>query len=182
MRALRVSIALLALAAAPSGCFISSDSGDPAPPSAVPDQERIDTNAHMPVTGGAGAGLWIEYQSGGSWDVYTSCDTDVSHRPCAFDVIVSAPEGASISGPELHDEEPVDTLELRADGTLRMITGTAAGLDGVRFTTDPGAAIQIDMLLDGQAQPRFINWVSDGAHVTGTDTTTNPLVFVPTFP
>lgn len=177
MRALHLSIALLA--AATSGCFISADAGDPAPPSTTPDRESIDTNAHMPVAGGEGAGLWVEYQTGGAWDVYTSCDTHLGNRPCDFDVILSA---ASISGPELHDQEPVDTLELRADGTLRMITGTAAGLDGVRFTTDPGAAIQIDMLLDGQAQPRFINWVSDGAHVTGTDTTTNPLVFVPTFP
>lgn len=175
-------LSVLALAAATSGCFISGDAGDPAPPSATPDRESIDTNAHMSVTGGAGAGLWVEYRSGGSWDVYTSCDTDISHRPCDFDVLVSVEAGAAVSDPVLHDQEPADTLDLRADGSLRLITGTAAGLDGVRFTTDPGAAVRIDLLLDGQAEPSFIHWVSDGEAVTGTDTTTNPLVFVPTSP
>jgi len=182
-RAILALGACLGLGAGATGCFVITDSGDdPSPRRATPDEESVETGAAMSVSAGAGAGLWVEYQSGGAWDLYTSCDAAVTDRPCAFDVLASAELGVPIHAVQLHDHEPVDSVELRAEGGLRMITRTAAGLDGVRFTTDPGAAIQIDMLLDGQAQPTFINWVSGGARVTGTNRTTNPLVFVPTFP
>jgi hypothetical protein len=168
-----------ALALAGSGCFVVTDNTtEPDPPADAPAQWSVDSGATMVVSPGQGAGLFVEYHGNGDWDVYTSCDTDITDRPCAFDVIISADPGVGIAGPTLHDKEPVDSLELRSDGSFRMVTGTAGSLDGVTFTTDPGAAIRIDMLLDGEAQPDFINWVSDGAHQQNAET--NPADFIPT--
>ncbi|MFT3772153.1 MAG: hypothetical protein QM820_42655 [Minicystis sp.] len=180
-RVLFALAACVGLGAATTGCFVITDGGgDPLPPADTPAQELVDTGATMSVDAGQGAGLFIEYTGGGQWDVFTSCDTDVTNRPCDFDVIISVAPGVSISAPTLHDAEPVDTLELRSDGSFRITTGTASGLDGVTFTTDPGASIVIDMLLDGQAQPDYIRWVSGGALQAGT--TTNPAEFIPSEP
>lgn len=180
LRNLGALAATVGLAGAAAGCFIVTDNGDsPAPPSQTPSQEIVDTGASLQVAEGRGAGLFVEYHGQGVWDVYTACDTDITHRPCLFDVIVSA---ASIAAPLLHDAEPVDAIELRADGSLRLTTGTASRLDGVTFITDPGATIEIDMLLDGRAQPTFIYWSRDGVTARGDETTTNPVDFTPTLP
>lgn len=171
----------VALGVASSGCFLVTDNNDiPDPPTDTPAQESVDTGAVILVDPGQGAGLFVEYRGDGEWDVFTSCDTDITDRPCQFDVIISAAPGVSISAPTLHDAEPVDSLELRSDGSFRMATGTATKLGGVNFSTDPGAAIQIDMLLDGEAQPDFVRWISGGLSQEGT--TTNPADFIPTLP
>lgn len=182
--ALRGAIAAACLALGNAGCFVVTDSGSggPSGPAVDPDPFTIDTGAVFDVVPGQGAGLWIEYLGDGAWDVYTSCDTAITDRPCDFDVILSAGPDAAVSMPELHDAEPVDSLELRSDGSFRMITGTALGLDGVTFTTDPGAPLTVDLLLDAQAQPSYLNWISDGAHVTGTESTSNPVIFIPAAP
>ncbi|APR77771.1 Hypothetical protein A7982_03118 [Minicystis rosea] len=183
VRAAVASAVVAAFAAGAAGCFIVTDNGaSPAPPSDTPSQEIVDTGASLQVAAGQGAGLFVEYHGDGAWDVYTSCDTDLTNRPCLFDVIISSASGGSIAAPTLHDAEPVDAIELRADGSFRITTGTASRLDGVTFTTDPGASIEIDMLLDGQAQPTFIHWSRDGVAVHGDETTTNPVDFTPTLP
>jgi hypothetical protein len=186
MRTYRPLLALLAcavLGAATSGCFIITDDGGSGPPapSATPDQISIDTGATLSVTPGQGAGLFVEYLGGGAWDVFTACDTAITNRPCDFDVIITVGQGVGIQDPKLHDAEPVDSLALISSG-FQVKTGTALKLDGVTFSTDPGASIKVDMLLDGEARPPFINWVSGGEHVSGTSDTTNPVEFVPTLP
>jgi len=182
-RALFALAACAGLGAATAGCFIITDDGGSGPlaPAATPDQLSIDTGATMSVAPGQGAGLFVEYLGGGAWDVYTSCDTAITDRPCDFDVIVTVGSGGGVEAPALHDAEPVDSLALLSSG-LHLKTGTALKLDGVTFSTDPGASIVVDMLLDGEARPPFIHWVSGGAPVTGTDETTNPVELVPTFP
>lgn len=182
-RALFALAACAGLGASTTGCFIITDNGGSGPPvpTDTPDQLSIDTGATMSVAAGQGAGLFVEYLGGGNWDVYTSCDTALSDSPCSFDVIITVDAGVTIEAPMLHDAEPVDTLTL-IDSGFQLKTGTALKLDGVAFTTDPGAVIRVDMLLDGEADPTFIHWVSGGHHVTGTSETTNPVDFVPTFP
>ena len=181
-RAVLTLAAGLALGAATSGCFVVTDGGaSPLPPSTDPAQESIDTDALIAVTPGKGAGLFVQYAAGGQWDVFTSCDTDITDRPCAFDVIISADPSVALSNPQKHDFEPVDTLTLETDGSMHLVTGTAGKLDGLSFTADPGAAIRVDMLLDGAAQPDYVHWISGGVY-QDQGTTTNPADFVPTSP
>lgn len=178
----RPLLAALSLAVATSGCFITTDTGPPpAPPSDEPAVESVDIGATMDVPPGRGAGLFVEYLGAGAWSVYTSCDTLVTEQACVFDVIVSTPSGAAILAPKLAGgAHPEDTLSPRSDGGLRFVVGTESTLVGVTFSTQAGAPIEIDMLLDGQARPDFIHWMNGGAHVVGT--TTNPVDFLPTAP
>lgn len=180
--ALRLLIASLGLGAATSGCYYATDNGNPPPvPAENPDLESIDTGATMSVSAGHGAGLFVEYLGNGAWSVYTSCDTLETERDCEFDVIFAVAEGVTISAPTLnHDPEADDRLVSQSSGSFRLFANTQKALDGVSFNTDAGAAIQIDMLLDGQARPELINWISGATHVAGT--TTNPVNFLPTAP
>jgi len=179
------AVGVLVAGVATSGCFVVTDGGAaPAPPAAVPALESVDTDVpdapRLMVTPGAGAGLWVQYRAGGLWDVFTSCDSKMTNRPCNFDVIISADGAGALSDPKPHDFQPVDSLARSSDHSIHLVTGTAGGLDGVTFTSDPGAKLGIDMLLDGQAQPTFVNWISGGLRQPGT--TTNPVDFVPTSP
>lgn len=179
---LRPFAACAAFALAISGCYVIDDNGGEPPfPADEPAQESLDTGATMEITPGRGAGLFVEYLGAGAWNVYTSCDTLVTERPCVFDVIFAVAPEVTIVAPTLsRDAEPVDRLSLQKDGSFRLLTGTASKLDGVTFSTDAGAALRIDMLLDGQARPDLIHWISGAAHVVGT--TTNPVDFIPTAP
>jgi hypothetical protein len=141
-------------------------------------RENVDADATMSVRPGEGAGIFVQYASGGHWSVFTACDTNRSNRPCRFDLIISADPTVSFSGPQGLDLEPVDVLSLGSDGTIRLQTGTAGKLDGVSFDADPGATIRVDALLDGEARPDLVNWIGGGQQQQGT--TDNPVDFTPT--
>lgn len=143
--------------------------------------ERVDADATMSVSPGEGAGVFVQYASGGHWNVFTSCDTNRSDRPCRFDIVILPVDSSvSISGPQGQQLEPVDVLTLGSDGSIRLQTGTAGRLDGVSFDADPGATMRVDVLLDGEARPDFVNWVSDGEQRQGT--AGNPVDFKPSSP
>jgi hypothetical protein len=181
-RAAFVLAAGLGFGAATSGCFVVTDGGSsPLPPSTDPAQESIDADAVIAVSPGQGAGLFVQYASGGQWDVFTSCDTDITDRPCSFDIIISADPTVVLAGPKPHDFEVVDTLTLESDGSIHVITGTAGKLDGVSFSAEPGASIRVDVLLDGAAQPDYVHWISGGVY-QDQGALTNPVDFVPASP
>lgn len=183
-RALGVLPLCIGLSAATSGCFIIDDNGNAPPYPGEPDQIHVDTGAAFTnITPGDGAGVFVEYFGDGAWSVTTTCDTDKTDRPCEYDIVISAAEDVSISDPQLlPSSEPVDKLTLRDDGSIQLTTGTASRLGGIIFYTDPGAAIELDMLLDGQAQPWFIYWITDGEPIHGDETSSNPIDFIPTLP
>lgn len=171
------------LAAATSGCFILDGHSGAPPYPGDPDQVEVDTGAVINVTPGEGAGVFVEYFGDGAWSVTTSCDTDLTNRPCAYDIIIAVAPEITVSSPALvPTSEPVDRLTLRDDGTFRLTAGTASRLGGITFLTDPGAAIEMDMLLDGQAQPWFVFWSQDGELASGDEESSNPIAFTPTLP
>jgi hypothetical protein len=172
-------IACMGLGAASSGCFIITDNGgDPAPPVDPAGEESIDPGAGMTPTPGLGAGLFIEYASGGDWTLFVTCDTEVTDAACAFDVIVTVDPGAGLAAPELSGESPDDTVRL-VDGGFHLYTVTTGEMPMVTFSADPGAGVTVDMLLDGFAQPEYVNWVSGG--VQQQDPGVNPVRFTPLF-
>ena len=60
------------------------------------------------------------------------------------------------------------------------MTSTTYGMNGITFDADPGALIELDVLLDGVAQPEFVYVVSDGRLLSGVPT--NPVDFIPATP
>lgn len=167
--------AALVLGAASSGCYVVTAPTE----GATTQQASIDTDATMTVKGGAGAGAFVEYASGGHWDVYTSCDFSISGQPCLFNIIV-ATASATLSNPQGQSLGSGDAVTLDDDGTISLNTQTTTDLDGMTFDVDPGATVEIDMTLDGVDHPELIDWVSAGQVVQGAKS--DPVDFVPTSP
>jgi hypothetical protein len=140
----------------------------------------VDADATIPLTPGESVGLFVQYARGGHWNLSTTCDTQSSGQSCAFDVLVSPAPGASLSGVEGQGLSRDDALELRSDGSVRLVTATSFGTDGITFDSDPGALIEVDALLDGVDQPRLVHVVSEGTVVEGVPT--NPVDLSPSAP
>ena len=152
------------------------------PPQATePKRMAIDTDETVTTDPGEGVGLFVEYADGGHWRVFTACDTKLSGMPCNFDVIVSVVNRKDeLSGVKAQDLSGEGGIEIRTDGSARLITETTNGLDGMTFDTTPGAVVEIDTYLDGGPEPRFVYWVGDGVLHTGAPT--NPVQLAPATP
>lgn len=163
-----------------AGCVVDASAGvdttvtDPTP--AIADV-TIDTGAAMAASPGEGVGIYVEYAGGGHWNVFTTCDTNISGASCNFDLVVSSDESTSIGAVEGSDLGPTDSLTLQSDGSIRLVADTDFGMNGFSFDADPGATIELDALLDGEAQPEFIYAISDGALLKGMPS--NPVDFTP---
>lgn len=140
----------------------------------------IDPDAVMSLSPGDGAGFFVEYASGGHWDVFTTCDTSTSGASCNFDAVISADPDVALSGVEGTNLGSGDSVLLQSDGSVRLVTDTSFGTNGLHFDAEPGATIEFDVLLDGEPQPRFVYAVSDGALLEGVPS--NPVDFSPASP
>ena len=140
-------------------------------------QSNIDTDRMIDVDAGQGAGLFLEYASGGHWQVSTSCDTLRTNTTCAWDIIVTPQDGSSLSNVTPTNLEPSDSLAAYDATSYQLYTNTGTDLDGFSFDSDPGAAVRVDALLDGSCATQFFYWVGDGALHSGSPT--NPIDLVP---
>src|SRR4051812_13377028 len=69
----------------------------------------IDVDAKLELSEpGEGAGVFVEYASGGHWTVTTSCDTNQSKAPCEWDLIMTAEDGTQITNVKGVDLESAD--------------------------------------------------------------------------
>jgi hypothetical protein len=140
------------------------------------EEATIDVDQLLDVEPGVGAGVFIEYESGGTYHVSTSCDV----RPgvaCLWDVVVTTLDGASVKGVTPVDLETDDYVSLGATNQVRLVAYTGNDFDGFSFETEPGAAIEVDALLDDSAANKFMFWVGDGAVHSGAPS--NPVDLVP---
>ncbi|MFT3770355.1 MAG: hypothetical protein QM820_33425 [Minicystis sp.] len=140
----------------------------------------IDPGATMSADPGNGVGVFVQYDAGGYWTLFTTCDTAISGAACNFDILVSADSRVFLDNVEGFDLEPTDSITLGADGSINLVTDTSFGMNGLTFDADPGAVIEVDVLLDGVAQPQFVYVVSDGRLLSGVPT--NPVDFAPAAP
>ena len=183
----RSSRLLLALLSLPS--FVACGYGDhrrvedddyyentPDAPSATVEQATIDADQLLDVEPGAGAGAFVEYETGGTYHVTTSCDV-ASGADCAWDIVVTPLRGAPIKNVSPFDLENDDTLGFGATNQLRLVAYTGDDFDGFSFQTEPGAALEVDVLLDEGAANRYLFWVGDGALHSGAPS--NPVDLVP---
>ncbi len=145
--------------------------------SSIP-ESTVDTDATIAgVTPGQGAGAFVEYASGGSWHVFTSCDTSVSGYSCGWDIIVDADGGITDFSADRLEQSDTEWVDWGDQGTVRMVATTGYDVDGFYFTTQAGATSRIDVYLDGEPAPRFIYWVGDGGLHRGAPS--NPIDLAP---
>jgi hypothetical protein len=167
-------LATLAAAASLTGCFVGIDPGpdavvvtDPTPVVTAIPNVLIDAGAQMSADPGNGVGLFVQYQGDGRWDLFTTCDTAFSGTACNFDVVVSAEAGDYFTSVMGTDLDAASDVSMENDGTLRLVSSTSYGTDGVSFDATPGSTIELDVLLDGVPQPAFIFAVSGGVVMNG---------------
>jgi hypothetical protein len=152
-------------------------SADGGAPSAHPMTVAIDTNQTMSAAPGQGVGVFVTYDTGGNWNVWWTCDTDVdtSNPPCAFDVKITAQSGA-ITNVVPQKLEGTDAITQTSAASVEGITTTTTGTDGLTFTTEPGAKILLSATVGGQYDGRFIFFVEQGQiRDSYTGTVTDPI-------
>jgi hypothetical protein len=178
------------LGASSSGCFfgggdggggyVPPGGGDDNPP-AQPAQVDIDADATLQATPGDGVGVFVEYTTGGHWNVFTTCDFNTPANQgvsCGFDIFATVlDQGGAISNPVGQDLAGKDGIVLQGDGTVHLFTENTTGLNGMTFDTAPGATVELDVYLDGQEDPHFLYWV--GKDVLHRGAPTIPVDFVP---
>lgn len=173
--------ATVAVGAANTGCIIVSDRIDDGTTTTIVDDGTaaltIDADAEIDVSPGDNVGVLVQYASGGHWNVFTSCDTLWTDVACEFDLFITPEAGSSLFNVSSSELEGSDVIELLDDGTLHLQTTTTTSFDGITFDTDPGALVEIYMVLDGYEQPEYFYSVGDGRLQEGAPT--DPVAFVP---
>ena len=185
-RALALSIPFLFLAAACTydngdahRVITDSQQPDPMVECGTVARSTIDVDSQIDIDPGAGAGVFIEYATGGHWHVRTSCDTAKGSAACVWDVLVSPETGHSLSNFAPEALESNDSLHeyVSSPGTWQLNANTSSDIDGFTFDGDPGAAVEVDALLDGVCAVPYFFWVGDGALHPGSPS--NPLILAP---
>ncbi len=169
-------------ASSSSGGSSSSSSGASTQPMLV----DVDPNRTMNATPGNGVGVFTQYESGGHWNVWWTCDTSKTNLPCAFDVTVTVSTGtiANVAGQAL---ETSDTLTQPSTQDIEVVTTTTTGVDGVTFdTVVPAGAtpvITLNAKLNGLDDGQYLFFVQDG-QINGNyaGTLTDPLMLEPSSP
>ena len=143
----------------------------------------IDTGATLASPPGAGAGLLVEYESGGVWHFWTVCDTATSGASCHYQIDVWPESGATLTSVSQDTNNGANAVEITSGADHVQATAvTTADTEGFRVTSNtPGSAVQVQVVLDNNgADPRLFFWTSDGViHFGGP---TDPLTFTPTSP
>ncbi len=130
----------------------------------------------MTAAPGQGVGVFTEYDSGGAWHIWWTCDSsvDTQNPPCQFDVKVSVATGA-IALPAAQGFQASDKLTITPT-QLEATTLTSTSTDGLTFQTSPGATITLSATVGGQYDGRFIFFVEGGKVDDGfTGTVTDPI-------
>ena len=136
----------------------------------------IDADEALDVEPGAGAGAFIEYESGGTYHITTSCDA-VESGECYWDILVTPLDNAPVLALSPLDLEDDDSLSLAQASSVRLLAYTDTDFDGFTLQTDPGTALRFDVLLDQGCGNRYLFWVGDGALHSGAPS--NPIDLIP---
>ncbi len=153
------------------------------PSNVTPILVDIDTDKTMNASPGEGVGVFVEYASGGHWNVWWTCDTNVNTSgpvTCQFAVRVNVKQGVIA----VQADAPAGRSILNpAANELDLATVTGAEIHGFRFDTDPGAVITIEASLAGQRDASYFFFVQNGQVNGGyKGALTNPLLLEGTKP
>ncbi len=127
----------------------------------------VDPNVTMNATPGQGVGIFTQYDTGGHWHIWWTCDTAITNELCAVHVKVTVATGA-ITGVSADHFAAGDTLTTPstpasgAEGAILAQTTTTLTTQGVFFDTDPGATITLWGAIGGVYSGQFLFWVEAG--------------------
>jgi hypothetical protein len=160
---------------------VSGGSSDPSSTSML---ALVDPNVKMNASPGQGVGVFAEYDSGGHWSLWWTCDTSITGQSCPFDVQVSVATGSIVDpAPDHFTSSDVlitpSTPGSGKAGGIEAKTLTTTGTQGVVFDTDPGATITLTATVSGLYNGRFLFWVQGGQINGGySGTVTDPLMLM----
>jgi hypothetical protein len=170
------------------GCVFVDDRDDgmggyaPPPPQSnvEPMLVSIDADATITAEPGEGVGLFVEYAAGGTWRIWSTCDTNYSNVACVFDVAASVDDASELTDVFGEDLDGHDEIGFIDFASAYMHAEVSSDIDGMKLITTPGAILRVETYLDGVPQPRFVYWFGDGVLHTGAPT--NPVDFEPSAP
>jgi len=124
----------------------------------------IDAGATMTdLTPGNGIGMFIEYQSGGTWDVRFTCDTSVSNLACPWHMDAQTLDQTSITDINTQLLDSSDAVSQPSSDLLLYDGTTTTEVDEFSFKTTAGHLIGFDIALDYVDDPhRYVFWIGDG--------------------
>jgi hypothetical protein len=153
----------------------SGTSGGSSSPSTNPILADVDTGRTMNAQPGDGVGVFTEYNAGGHWHVWWTCDTNKTGATCPMDVTISVASGA-ISNPSVDESPTVGALNASTPSQIEIRTTTSTSTDGVHFDTVPGAVITLGASIGGAYDGSFFFFVQGGKVNGGfTGTLTDPI-------
>lgn len=168
MRRLLLPLALLAATGCDDGDDVVyvQDYGPACEPGVV--TADIDRAVFLELDAGHFAQASIEYAGDGFWRVAVSCDTADSGYLCYWDLVVS-PIDAPLGTVETEDLEGADDVStfFRAPGVeaVRFTTETSVDVDAFTLSTDPGAGLHVDVVLDDACAGPYLSWSENGTVV-----------------
>jgi hypothetical protein len=171
LRHLLRRLAFATFCAATAACFVEVDSGGPLyvdPPTAPGAGSspvstilvEVDTDKTMEASPGQGVGVFVEYASGGTWNVWWTCDTAITRKACAFEVAASVAEGSirDVTSTGFGAEDRLSSSSKGVTATTYSTTTTK----GFTFATDPGAVITLEATMGGLKDGALFFFVQDG--------------------
>jgi hypothetical protein len=185
---MRISITALLVATSylTSGCVVTTRDDSPPPtvryvegPAPVqvavsPTIVVVDADKTMDAKGGEGVGVFVEYKSGGKWQVSWTCDSRLTGQSCAFTHTI---QGSQLSN------LVVDNVQSTANqGEFRYASTLGDSVGRISFDAAPGASITVKTVLEGDTSQdgRYFFFVQDGKVNGGfAGRLTNPLTFQP---
>jgi hypothetical protein len=141
---------------------------------------------------GKGAGLFVDYAAGGKWRIQTTCNVldtrpcdvdpsqDCQPPPCPWDVVATALSGSlDVQGAEIDETDRIFRVN---EASVRLMFDTAAEIDSVRLSADPGERLQLDVYLDYIYDATRVSWATQDGTIETDGAPSNPVVFSPTAP
>jgi hypothetical protein len=164
----------------------TDDAGTSSNASGQPMLVVVDSNRTMSASPGQGVGVFTQYQTGGHWNIWWSCDTDKTSLPCAFDVTVTTMSG-TIANPAGQGLQGSDAFNQSTTQEVEAVTNTTTTIEGITFDTvvSDGTTpiITVDAKLNGVDDPSYFFFVQDGEINGGFQgSLTDPLMFEPSSP
>jgi hypothetical protein len=141
----------------------------------------VDPNQTMTASPGQGVGVFVQYQTGGHWNVWWTCDTDKTSLSCNFDVIVTVATGtiANVTG-------QCETVNQQSSQQIEALSTTTTGVNGMMFDTPLGSKppiITVNASIDGAQSGSFLFFVQNGQINGGyAGMLSDPLMFQPLTP
>jgi len=153
----------------------------PPPVNTDPMLVNIDSDVALDATPGDGVGVFVEYYAGGTYRIWTTCDTAFSGNACAFDIFTSVDSSSDIVATTEENLEGADSITVNASqGTVDLRFDTGGDYDAAVIDVTPGAILRLEAFVDGNSDARFTYWFGNGVLHEGAPT--NPIDFNPSKP